>query len=74
MHLLSSSYDTRAHHSHTHDYSFSPSKNGCAYPADGAGPSIGSQHSSRHILFTISEMLNAVLSDPTKAVPDHRCP
>ncbi len=64
---LSPSYDKKAHQALTHNYSFSPSKNGCAFPMESGT----NTHSSNNILNVISNMLIAALSNPAQVLPDH---
>lgn len=63
---LTPSYDKQAHRALIHNYSFSPSQNGCAYPLEGEN-----NRNPKNVLNLITNMLMAVLENPTQNIPDH---
>ncbi|KAJ8716397.1 hypothetical protein PYW07_003024 [Mythimna separata] len=69
---LSPGYNRQAHQELTQNYSFSPTRNGCALPTEVTEPiTYKKENNPASILEFITNMLMAVLASPTHSIPDH---
>ncbi|KAJ8716723.1 hypothetical protein PYW07_006201 [Mythimna separata] len=68
---LSPGYNRQVHQELTQNYSFSPSRNGCALPTEGDALTFRQENNSANILQLITDMLMSVLCSPNRSIPDH---